>query len=154
MEKTETTKKTSVTFSGITPEVLELLNKKVAESGMNRADLLKNMLAADPQQATEQESETAAKLAELEAANSELSERINAISRKYEICKKHFLIPDKVGVILFTLIEMGEAEDFAAAFDYVFEPYWRQNKLVADDGDRENYLQWKRKIIEENGLGE
>lgn len=151
MEKTETTKKTSVTFSGITPEVLELLNKKVTESGMNRADFLKNMLAADPQQAAEPDSETETKLAELEAANSELSERINAISRKYEICKKHFLIPDKLGVILHALISMGEAKSFSEAIDYILEPYWKQNKLVADENDTENYMMWKQKILSDAG---
>lgn len=146
MEKTETDKKTSVTFSGITPEVLELLNKKVAESGMNRADFLKNMLEA-PQQAEEPDRETETKLSELEAANSELSERINVISRKYEICKKHFLIPDKLGVILHALISMGEAKSFSDAIDYILEPYWKQNKLVADENDTENYMMWKQKIL-------
>ena len=39
MEETKA-KKTSVTFSGITSEMLEELNRQVAESGLNRADFL------------------------------------------------------------------------------------------------------------------
>jgi len=137
------TKKTSVTFSGITPELLSLLNQKVAESGMNRADFLANMLSAEK----EPDDETVMKITALEDNNRQFAERLEAVTRKYEVCKKHFLIPDKLGVILHALIAMGEADSFSDAIDYILEPYWKQNKLVADDKDTENYLMWKQKIL-------
>ena len=37
------------------------------------------------------------------------------------------------------------------AFDYIFEPYWKQNKLVADEADKREYLEWKRKVLEDDG---
>ena len=107
------TKKTSVTFSGITPELLAMLNQKVAESGMNRADFLANMLSAEPQTAKEPDDGTVMKITALEDNNRQLAERLEAVSRKYEVCKKHFLIPDKLGVILHALIAMGEADSFS-----------------------------------------
>lgn len=141
------TKKTSVTFSGITPELLALLNERVAASGMNRADFLANMLSAEPQPAKEPDGETVMKITALEDNNRQLSERLETVTRKSEVCKKHFLIPDKLGVILHALIVMGEADSFSDAIDYILEPYWKQNKLVADDKDTENYLMWKQKIL-------
>lgn len=153
MEDTKV-KKTSVTFSGITSEMLEELNRQVAASGKNRADFLADMLNKQ----TTADNEPPAQLVDDLAAKDELiqhlTEKLESMKNRLAIYKKYFLIPDKVGVILRALVAMREATDFADAFDYIFEPYWKQNKLVADEDDKRNYLEWKRKILEDDGDNE
>lgn len=150
MEKTKA-KKTSVTFSGITSEMLEELNRQVAESGLNRADFLAKILEGGKVGDVESQKEIFDKVSEKDNQILQLEGKIEAMKARLVIYKKHFLIPDKVGVILRALVAMGEATDFSDAFDYIFEPYWKQNKLVADEADKREYLEWKRKILEDDG---
>lgn len=150
-EKAKAVKKTSVTFAGITSETLQKLNEAVEKSGLNRAEFLKNVLDGVQIQASsgEIEKSLATELERLQASYEKL-ERENAnLARKYDICKKFFFIPDKLGVILRALIEMQEVKTFAEGIDYILEPYWKQNKLVADQSDIDNYLAWKQKVLQD-----
>lgn len=157
-EKKGAVKKTSVTIAGITADTLALLNDKVTKSGLSRGEFLKQMLenVVIQKADNDRENELIADIEKItEGYNSLLHEKEllvkenEFLSKRYDICKKYFFIPDKLGVILRALIEMGEVKSFAEGIDYILEPYWKQNKLVADQNDVENYLAWKQKILDD-----
>lgn len=157
-EKKEAVKKTSVTIAGITAETLQLFNDKVVASGKSRGDFFKNILenVVIQQDDGGREASLMEELDSVRKANVELVDKNDTLlkeneflSKKYDVCKKYFFIPDKLGVILRALIEMGEVKSFAEGIDYILEPYWKQNKLVADQNDVENYLGWKQKVLKD-----